>query len=597
MGGDTSNQIATKQIATKSVIATAAGYFVAAAATVSTTRFDGGVAFLWVATAFLIARLATLRPKAWLAHLLACGSSGAAVTALFGLGVTAAVPLAIVNVSEAVIAATLLRHIQIPEHPLESMRWLAGFVVTTGMLAPALSGIGGASVAAIIVGADITTSFARWFAGHSLGSLTFTPVFMLLFRNDLRDWITAATRKRAAETTLLLLLVVGVSFAVFAQDSMPLLFLPLLTVIFATFRGGPLTAAMSVVVLTIVGCSLTLQGSGPISLLHGTMGDHMQFLQFYLAATVLTVLPISADLARRTNLIRELRDSKARYRMLADNSTDIILNLDVDGRVRFVSPSIMQLGGFEPSDLVGQNAALLVVPEDRLSAAKSHILTLRSGGAMVSFEYRALTANGAERWFETRSRAVCDDAGAVEGVVSVLRDISDRKVIEAQLFYAALTDPLTQLPNRRAFQLELERLVENTELQPLFGCVAIFDFDHFKHVNDHYGHEAGDRVLREFGRIAMATVRGDDVVSRIGGEEFAVLLRHSSLDQAMIVCERLRVAIAEMVIVVDGRPVRVTASGGVASIDLEGAEDVFRSADAALYQAKRDGRNLLGRAT
>ena len=577
----------------RSVIATSAAYFFVAAATVSTTRFDGGVAFLWVATALLIARLATLRRSAWPAHLLGCGIASTVVTALFGLGVAAAVPLAAVNLAEAVIAATLLRYIRMPERPLESMRWLAGFVLTTGMVAPALSGVGGASVAAIVIDAHFATAFARWFAGHSLGALTFTPVFMLLFRGDLRERIRSTTRKGAAETTVLLLMVVGTSVAVFAESGMPLLFLPLLPVIFAAFRGGRLTAAVSIVLLTIVGCTLTLQGSGPISLMHGTMGDHMQFLQFYLAATVLTVLPISADLARRSNFIRELRDSEARYRMLADNSTDIILNLDVDGRVRFVSPSVTQLGGFEPSDLVGQNAALLVVPQDRPSAAKAHVMTLRGGGAMVSFEYRAVTASGVERWFETHSRAVRDDAGAMDGVVSVLRDISDRKVMETQLFHAALTDPLTQLPNRRAFKLELNRLVEHVDPERSLGCVAMFDFDHFKQVNDTYGHEAGDRVLREFGRIAIATVRGGDVVSRIGGEEFAVLLRHASLEQAVIVCERLRTAIEEMVIMVEGRPVRVTASGGVAFIGDGDAEDVLRSADAALYEAKRDGRNRL----
>ena len=582
-----------EQNVARSVITTTAAYFVVAAATVSTTRFDGGVAFLWVATALLIARLATLRRSAWPAHLMGCGIASTAVTALFGLGVAAAVPLAIVNLSEAVIAATLLRHIRIPERPLESMRWLAGFVLTTGIVAPGVSAVGGASVAAIVIGADFATASARWFAGHSLGALTFTPVFMLLFRDDLRELIRSTTRKRAAETTVLLLMVVGTSVAVFAENGMPLLFLPLLPVIFAAFRGGQLTAAVSVVLLTIIGGTLTLRGSGPISLIHGTMGDHMQFLQFYIAATVLTVLPISADLARRSNLIRKLRDSEARYRMLADNSTDIILNLDVEGRVRFVSPSITQLGGFEPSDLVGRNAALLVVAEDRPSAARSHVMTLRGGGAMVSFEYRAVTASGAERWFETHSRAVRDDAGVVEGVVSVLHDISDRKVMETQLFHAALTDPLTQLPNRRAFKLELNRLVGHVDPERSLGCVAMFDFDHFKQVNDTYGHEAGDRVLREFGRIAMATVRGGDLVSRIGGEEFAVLLRHASLEQAVVVCERLRTAIEEMVIMVDGRPVRVTASGGVAFIGDGDAEDVLRNADAALYQAKRDGRNRL----
>ena len=583
----------TKQFDAKSVIATSAGYFVVAAATVSTTRFDGGVAFLWVATALLIARLTTLRGTAWLTHLLGCGIASTAATALFGLGVVAAVPLTIVNLSEAVIAAALLRNIRIPRRPLESMRWLAGFVLTTGMVAPAISGVGGASVAVIVIGADFAAAFTRWFAGHSLGALTFTPVFILLFKDNLRERIRATTWKRAAETAVLLLLVISTSVAVFGQNSMPLLFLPFLPVTFATFRGGRLTAAMSVILLTIVGCTLTLQGLGPISLMQGTMGDHMQFLQFYLAATVLTVLPISADLARRSNLIRALRDSEARYRMLADNSTDIILNLDVDGRVRFVSPSITQLGGFEPSDLVGRNAALLVMPEDRASAARSHVMTLRGGGAMVSFEYRAVTASGMERWFETHSRAVRDDAGTIEGVVSVLHDISDRKVMETQLYHAALTDPLTQLPNRRAFKLELNRLVQHVDSERSPGCVAMFDFDHFKQINDNYGHDAGDRVLREFGRVAMATVRGGDFVSRIGGEEFAILLRDASMEQAVVICERLRSAIEEMVVVVDGYPVRVTASGGLASIGLSNTEGVLRSADVALYQAKRDGRNRL----
>lgn len=576
-----------------SVIATSFGYFLIAAATVSTTRFDGGVAFVWVATALLIARLTTLRRSAWPAYLVACGVASFTVTAVFGLGILAAVPLTVVNLAEAVVAATLLHQVRIPERPMESMRWIAGFVLAVGIVAPFASGIGGASVAAVTIGADFATSFGRWFAGHSLGALTFTPVFMLLLRDDLRTRVRTATLNRLAEAGVLLLLVVGTSVVVFRQNSMPLLFLPLLPVIFATFRGGRLVAAISVVLLTIVGCAFTLLGSGPIGLMQGTMGDHMQFLQFYLAATVLTVLPISADLAQRSALVRDLRYSEARYRMLADNSTDIILNLDIDGRVRFVSPSITQLGGFDPANLLGQDAAMLVAPEDRESAANSHIMTLRGGGAVVCFEYRTLTASGEQRWFETHSRAVRDDSGVVDGVVSVLRDISDRKLTETQLFQAALTDPLTHLPNRRAFDQEFERLVRQADSQPSMGCIALFDLDHFKRVNDTYGHDAGDRVLREFGRIAMATIRGGDVVSRIGGEEFAVLLRHASLEQAVPVCERLRNAIQDMAIMVDGFPVRVTASAGVAVIEREGIGNVLRNADAALYQAKRDGRNRL----
>jgi diguanylate cyclase (GGDEF)-like protein/PAS domain S-box-containing protein len=572
---------------------TSIAYLTLALATVSFTRFDGGVAFLWIASAFLIARLMTLPKEEWYRHLLGCTVSSAVATACVGLGTWAAFPIAAMNILEAVLAAVLLRQLSIPEQPLVSQRWLLRFVLICGVVAPLTSGIGAAAIATAITGSSYHVNLTRWYTGHALGAITFTPVFTMLMRGDIRSWARGVTRARLAEIGLLLTFVMVTSLTVFIQQKLPLLFLPLLPIILTTFRAGRSGAALCVVILTTVGGGYTLSGSGPISLIDGSVGDRMQFLQFYLAATVLTVMPIAADLARRKHLFQQLRDSEARYRMLAENSTDVILNTDVDGTIRFVSPSVQQLGGYAPSTLVGRNAADLVLAQDRASVRRSHLMALRAGGKMISIEHRVAINTGEERWFETHSRSVQDDTGIVEGVVSVTRDVSARKATEERLSHAALTDPLTQLPNRRAFQIELDAMMEQAKGGALPCCLAVIDFDHFKQVNDEFGHVAGDWVLREFARVALILVRDGDVVARIGGEEFAILLRAATLDQAFEVCERLRAAIANLTIEHEGHAIHVTISGGIAAVHGDDGGNLLGAADAALYEAKRGGRNRL----
>ncbi|MBB3695257.1 sensor domain-containing diguanylate cyclase [Sphingomonas sp. BK580] len=561
-------------------------YGLASGVALATTRFDGGVAFLWVATAYLVARLLTAPRGSWLCILVGSGFASMAATALLGLGFEAAPPLGVVNVGEALIAALLLRRWRAFGGPLGSLSWLAKFVFATGVVAPLAGSVPGAMVAHMTVGAPWLASAMRWYAGHALGSLTFTPIAVLVLRGDVRRWLRESTRRRIFEALLLLAVVAACSVGVFAQSTLPLLFLPMLPIMLSTFRFGRLGAAASVVLLALVGGGFTLAGRGPAALIDADLGTKLQFFQLYLAATVLTVLPIAADLSRRASLFRSLRDSEARYRVLAETSTDIILNLDVDGRIRFVSPSVRQLGGYEPEDLLGRNAALLVSPEHRPLVEEAHRRTIGAGGEPSVTEYLALTKSGEWRWFETRARAIVTEEGEVDGVVSVVRDIGERKGLELRLAADALTDPLTGLPNRRAFSELLERQGVGT------GCVAMLDIDHFKSVNDRWGHAAGDEVLRSFAKVARRTIRAEDHIARLGGEEFAILLPNVTLEQAELICDRLRCAVAESVVPMDGAAIRITLSGGVAP--LSGATgSVLESADRALYEAKRTGRNRL----
>jgi diguanylate cyclase (GGDEF)-like protein len=158
---------------------------------------------------------------------------------------------------------------------------------------------------------------------------------------------------------------------------------------------------------------------------------------------------------------------------------------------------------------------------------------------------------------------------------------------------ASMVDLLTGIANRRGFLAETDRLSKRQAEEPQLAAVLLIDLDHFKLVNDHFGHAIGDRVLQVFADTASGVIRQSDVLGRLGGEEFAVVLHNVARERAMLIAERIRAAFAEAASVVDGRPVRGTVSVGMVmtdDVELDIAE-LLRQADQALYRAKERGRN------
>ena len=463
------------------------------------------------------------------------------------------------------------------------------FILAAGIIAPALTAFGGALVAQF-AGKSFWDNWIHWVAGHGLGALTFTPLFAQLLRGDLRYWRKTASASRVLEASAALCLVVATAFWAFAQSKLPLLFVPILPMIIATFRIGRFGAALSITILSIVGGGFTLTGFGPVALIGDDLGTRLQFLQFYLAVTVLTVIPIAADLARRKRVHEALRDSEARYRLLMAKSSDIVMNLDTDGRIRFVSPSVKTLGGYEPENLIGTRALELVHPEDRAAIRDAHLKALQLPETPVIVDSRICRSDGLETWMETHTQGVWGDDGSVAGVVSVIRDVSHRKAREALLAAEAQTDPLTGLLNRRG----IAEFMEQQEGVSGQRRLAVFDIDRFKQVNDRFGHAAGDEVLKTFARVAKSVIREGDLVCRIGGEEFALFLNNSTDEQAIMICERLRKSIEREATEFGGRSIQVTVSGGISAIiENENIHSALAAADSALYQAKRSGRNQL----
>jgi len=182
-----------------------------------------------------------------------------------------------------------------------------------------------------------------------------------------------------------------------------------------------------------------------------------------------------------------------------------------------------------------------------------------------------------------------------QGAVISHLNITDRKMLEVDLARLAATDPLTGLPNRRYFLQIGNGEVERVRRFRSSASVIMIDVDHFKGVNDTYGHAMGDETLRCLSRLCTGSIRQIDVLARIGGEEFAVILPATDLPGAAKLAEKLREMVEKTPVQKENTMVRITASFGVTEIfaDDRNIDDALARADAALYEAKRTGRNCV----
>jgi diguanylate cyclase (GGDEF)-like protein len=209
-------------------------------------------------------------------------------------------------------------------------------------------------------------------------------------------------------------------------------------------------------------------------------------------------------------------------------------------------------------------------------------------------ETQARTRRNGERYFaQITLDVVRDAAGEITGFIEVFSDITEQKAREDALYRSATRDSLTGVFTRGHFvemaNMEIDRARRFAE--PL--SVAMFDIDHFKMINDTYGHAAGDRVIIAMAQGITGAIRKIDFIGRIGGEEFALLLPRANKEPALEVAQRLRRTLAERVVDIGEAEVNFTVSVGVAALrpTTRDLSDLLRNADAALYKAKREGRN------
>lgn len=547
------------------------------------------MALLWPANALILASALLGKPRQIPGRVVAGSIGTFFANAVTGAALLTSLGYAVANGIEVVVALAAIRAAGLHNRAFGRLDTIAGFCVIAGGIAPAVGALFGAGFATLFAGQSFIDVFSIWYRSCALGALLVTPMAIILWRS--RDQLVLPDWGQAAGMLASLCAVGTVTVAAFSLP-LPLLFLPLAAIVIATVRVGWLGAMRSTLVVALIGSVFTLKGYGPIAQLV-SKNTQATFLQFYIAACFLTALAVAALLEDRRRLTRALVAAEARYRLLSEHSADALLHVDTDGTCLYASPASADLIGLTPVQLEGTNLARFVHPEDRAVVQQTHLDVIAMPDTSRVCRYRVRHREAGERWLETRTRGIHDADGVVSGAVSVIRDITADVVREANLSVAAETDPLTGLANRRCFLAALER---QQQVSGETGfAVAMLDLDHFKLVNDTYGHAAGDEVLKQVARASGEAVRSNDVVGRLGGEEFALLLPGADERTAIEIGERVRAAIEALSVMLDvGARIRVTVSVGVAlgqpGFDAAG---LLAIADMQLYAAKIDGRNRL----
>ncbi len=313
------------------------------------------------------------------------------------------------------------------------------------------------------------------------------------------------------------------------------------------------------------------------------------------------LMALLSDVSLAVKRERELRLNQAWISTIVAGITDYaVMTLNAAGHATNWNPGIARLTGFAAEAVVGQPFALFY-PDDAMPGQRvlDRLHEADRSGWCLDEGWRR-RADGSLFWGSCLIAPLLADGQvpAEERAYSlIVRDISDRREANETLRNVTSCDHLTGLVNRRAFFEAAELEVQHWHRQPRPLSIVMVDADHFKRVNDAHGHAAGDAVLRHLAAGLSATFRTMDVVARIGGEEFVVLLPDTTLDGACGVAARLCQRIAEHAVEVDGQSIRYTVSAGVATMDasVDGVAELLKRADAAMYAAKAQGRNRVER--
>lgn len=309
---------------------------------------------------------------------------------------------------------------------------------------------------------------------------------------------------------------------------------------------------------------------------------------------------LKSEIERLKGVEARLKDSEERLRFVTETTGGALYRLRYDNMTYdYLSPAIERLTGYTPLEInqVGFKSLIRSITKPAAEELVAEdIVRLRLAGE--TGEYKAdylINAKGGEyRWLADHSLPWLDGEGKLIGSVGVLTDITERKRLEDSLRVMATIDHLTGLLNRGHFLELSERELHRSQRYGSPLSLIMFDVDHFKRVNDAYGHAMGDHVLEHLAHACTGVLRDSDLLGRVGGEEFAACLVECKLERAKVVGERLRQAVASLKVKDHQAHASVTISLGAAQAQTdEGLAGLMRRADKAMYEAKRAGRNRL----
>ncbi|MEK9133997.1 MAG: EAL domain-containing protein [Pseudomonadota bacterium] len=297
---------------------------------------------------------------------------------------------------------------------------------------------------------------------------------------------------------------------------------------------------------------------------------------------------------------RELLEySETRLRKLVNGMHEILFELDADGRIIFLNPAWQALTGFAADDSLGKSFSDFLLGEDAIRDFEANALPrLHEKNREISLR----SADGKHLWMSLDADAQTDSAGNFTGIIGTFSDITKSVELnhllsryQDELYHLSVTDPLTGLYNRRHFDSQLEVILSDHLPKNMPVCLLLIDLDGFKFINDTYGHPFGDEVLRTTAQLLKQQVRRNDYIARLAGDEFAMVLKNTDIENATRIAQKLHDRISDTRIPLPVGHMQLQSSMGVAEAPTHAAnaQDLVSAADVALYHSKRGGRNRI----
>jgi len=574
-------------------------YFAFAVVSLLATRGAHGIAAIWPPSGILLATLLIVRRRSVWRFAIAALVASFAANFLTGADLYVSVGFTAANGLEAVVAALLLRRRSGRRVSFVDPAGLAAF-----FLASLVAALVSAGVAACIAPQAGRAFILSWFSTVWLGMLLVTPLLLALF--ELLVSARQAVARRDVFNLIAIIICTAVAAgATFSQTRFPMLFVPMMVIVVAVLRGGMLGGIISMIVVAAIGSLALGWDSGPIFLIRGSHGSRLLFFQFYLLSLFVSALPMATLLAARDRLRVNLSE---RIRLLDQAEAAAHIGhwrVNSVNQTIFWSPQVFRMHGLpedRPPSL--EQAIGLYHPDDR-AVVSQVVAEALSSGQPFAFEARIVRPDGAIRHVATQGERDYSSTDDAIGLFGLIRDVTEqieaRKVLQdardaanrsaERAMALASTDALTGLANRRRIVEYLDATLSDVADGDAALSVVLFDIDHFKAVNDRYGHDVGDEVLKRVAASAIEGLRSTDLIGRYGGEEFVIILPRTDADAALQIAERVRSRIEASR---GGTQPKVTVSLGVATTQGDDTGHVIlKRADVALYAAKDAGRNRL----
>jgi len=563
------------------------GYFAAGKIGLSLAFINTSASAVWPPTGIALAAFLLAGNRVWLPIFV--GAFLVNITTFDSIA--ASLAIATGNTLEGAVGAYLINRFANGKRAFEQARNTFVFAVLGGVLATTVSaGIGASTLAltGLIAWSDYASIWITWWLGDASGAIVVAPALILWVTNPAIRW----DRRRTAEAVLLLLSSVLLTLAIFAgihilsARNYPLEFLVLPVLVWAAYRFGQREAATVAVLIAGIAVAATLSERGPFA--GYTPNESQLLLQVFMGMVAVTGLTLAALVAER----KRAEESSRWLATIVESSDDAIASKSLDGIILSWNHAAERIYGYAASEAIGRPAAMLNPPER--SDEVAHLLgRIRRGERIQRYETERMRKDGRQISVSLTVSPIKDAQGVIRGASEIARDISEQKRTEEQIRHMAQHDALTGLPNRVLLYDRIGRAIAQTQRDCATMAVLFLDLDDFKDINDSFGHQIGDRVLRMASRRLLRCLRAADSIGRLGGDEFVVCLPGlTGPDDATLVARKILEALGDSFVVGVHR-LHLSSSIGISIYPNDGTdtESLMRAADLAMYRAKAKGRS------